>query len=167
MKAIGYKVRLTIVNEKAGSTKRLASAMCPPLIGRYATISPNEIMTAYVIEPTILYPRSRPIGPPCFKEVAVPKNNPVPMTPPILNSRGSTTIRTTGWRCGVPNHGNVPVLELTLELMADGRGSELRLAVGGELGDADDIGLLLGLGRLVKVRHGSGSGGERRGAGED
>ncbi len=58
----------------------------------------------------------------------------------------------------------MPVLELSLELTASGRGSQ-GLGIGGELSDADDVDLLLGFGRFVKVRHGIG--GERRGAGED
>lgn len=70
-----------IVKEKAGSTKRSASLMCPPGMGKKATISPKEIYVAQrtqeiaqlkdimgvdtimqqQIEPMVIYPSSRPV----------------------------------------------------------------------------------------------------------
>lgn len=48
-----------------------------------------------------------------MSEVAVPRKRPVPMTPPILN-RGSTLFEMARTE-GIPDHGDMTVLQLTVE----------------------------------------------------
>jgi hypothetical protein len=70
----------------------------------------------YVMEPTTMKPRRRPTGPPFLSEEAVPRNRPVPITPPML--RWWAVRCESSKSCGVkiPYHGNVSILELALQL---------------------------------------------------
>ena len=83
---------------------------------KYSIDSLARTMTLYVMLPTIIYPRRRPIGPPFFNDPAVPRNRPVPITPPILVSVGHLSRIQSQLILGYrPDHCNVTVFELALE----------------------------------------------------
>lgn len=92
--------------------------------------------------PTAKYPRSRPTGPPNARELAVPRNNPVPITPPILTMPVNRLATLEIILARIPDHCNMSILKLPNELVF---AFMMEFAARSELIDG------LGIGRLFAV----------------
>jgi hypothetical protein len=67
------------------------------------------------------------MGPPCDKESAVPTKRPVPITPPILD--GGENLSEERRKHNRPNHGDVTILEFTLQGVGVPQGPLHRLSI--------------------------------------